>query len=146
MLAAAFLAVAPAPARAQDEFLLNDDRVDRNQWAPRAAVGTTGAIVVAWMDGRNGATVVDFDIYMLTLRDPQALGSTVNRRLNDDGPGSAQALRDIASQEESAVRCASSISGSPRALAALPLSVLALLAIEGMAGCPSTLGSGRRKE
>ena len=105
LLAAALLAVSPAPARAQDEFILNDDRVDRNQWAPRAAVGATGALVVAWMDGRNGATVTDFDIYMLTLRDPQALGSTVNRRLNDDGPGSAQALPDIAASPAGTFFC-----------------------------------------
>ncbi|HET9253483.1 MAG TPA: FlgD immunoglobulin-like domain containing protein [Candidatus Eisenbacteria bacterium] len=95
ILAAAALAWS-APALAQDEFLLNDDRVDRNQWVPRVAVGATGALVVAWMDGRNGAPVVDFDIYMLTLRDPQGLGSTVNRRLNDDVSGTAQALPDIA--------------------------------------------------
>ncbi|HEY6221788.1 MAG TPA: hypothetical protein VIX13_04560, partial [Candidatus Eisenbacteria bacterium] len=47
------LAAASAPALAQDEFLINDDRVDRNQWAPQAARGSTGALVVVWMDGRN---------------------------------------------------------------------------------------------
>jgi len=85
-----------APAFAQDEFLVNDDRVDRNQWAPRAARGSTGALVVAWMDGRNlNGSVVDFDTYLMTLRDPQAVGSTVNRRLNDDPPGAPQGFPSI---------------------------------------------------
>jgi hypothetical protein len=86
----------PAPARAQDEFLLNDDRVDRNQWSPRAATGATGAIVVTWMDGRNqSGSTVDFDAYALTIRNPLAIGSTVNRRLNDDAPGAVQSWPDI---------------------------------------------------
>ena len=85
-----------APAFAQDEFLVNDDRVDRNQWAPRAARGSTGALVVAWMDGRNlNGSVVDFDTYLMTLRNPEAIGSTVNRRLNDDPPGAPQGFPSI---------------------------------------------------
>jgi len=88
----------PRAAFAQNEILLNDDRVDRNQWNPHAAVGATGAIVVAWMDGRNGSgSFVDYDTYIMTLRDPLGLGSTVNRRLNDDASGSAQSFPHIAS-------------------------------------------------
>jgi hypothetical protein len=101
-LAVAWLAT---PARAQDEFLLNDDRVDRNQWAPRAAVGTTGAIVIAWMDGRNGGEAVDFDTYVVTIRDPQGLGSTVNRRLNDDVSGTTQAFPIIAASPSGTFFC-----------------------------------------
>ena len=90
------VAASAAPALAQDEFLINDDRVDRNQWAPQAARGSTGTLVVVWMDGRNmtGSTV-DFDTYLVTIRNPQALGSTVNRRLNDDLPGAAQGFPSI---------------------------------------------------
>lgn len=91
--------------RAQDEFLLNDDRVDRNQWSPRAAVGTTGALVVVWMDGRNGGSTVDFDTYLLTIRDPQSVGSTVNRRLNDDAPGKAQSFPAIAASPSGTFFC-----------------------------------------
>ncbi len=88
--------VPPRPAFAQDEFLVNDDRVDRNQWVPRVARGSTGALVVAWMDGRNMiGSVVDFDTYLVTIRDPQAIGSTVNRRLNDDLPGAVQGFPSI---------------------------------------------------
>ena len=94
-LAALYLGL-PGPARAQDEFLLNDDRVDRNQWSPRAARGSTGAIVVTWMDGRNqSGNTVDFDAYALTIRNPLAIGSTVNRRLNDDAQGAVQSWPDI---------------------------------------------------
>lgn len=86
----------PRHALAQDEFLVNDDRVDRNQWAPRVARGSTGALVVAWMDGRNMiGSVIDFDTYLVTIRDPQAIGSTVNRRLNDDLPGATQGFPSI---------------------------------------------------
>lgn len=94
-------------ARAQDEFLLNDDRVDRSQWAPRAAVGSTGALVVVWMDGRNliGSNV-DFDTYAMTIRDPQAVGSTVNRRLNDDAPGANQNFPAIAASPAGTFYCA----------------------------------------
>ncbi|MGH7682668.1 MAG: hypothetical protein ACRENN_11870, partial [Candidatus Eiseniibacteriota bacterium] len=84
-------------ARAQDEFLMNDDRVDRNQWAPRIAVGATGTLVIMWMDGRNlVGSNVDFDAYAMTLRDPLGVGSTVNRRLNDDAPGANQNFPAIA--------------------------------------------------
>ena len=57
------------------------------------------------MDGRNGSTAVDFDIYMLTLRNPQALGSTINRRLNDDTSLTGQALPDIASSPAGTFFC-----------------------------------------
>ena len=93
-------------ALAQNEILLNDDRVDRNQWNPHAAVGSTGAIVVAWMDGRNGGPgFTDYDTYIMTLRDPLGLGSTVNRRLNDDGPGSIQGTPHIASSPSGTFFC-----------------------------------------
>jgi hypothetical protein len=108
LLAAALFAAGaagPASVCAQDEFLLNDDRVDRNQWAPRAAVGATGAMVVAWMDGRNGGATVDYDVYALTIRDPQGIGSTVNRRLNDDAAGTSQALPDIAASPSGTFFC-----------------------------------------
>ncbi len=99
-----FLAVRPATA--QDEFLLNDDRVDRNQWAPRVARGATGNMVVVWMDGRNSnGGVVDFDTYLMTLRDPQAVGSTVNRRLNDDPPGVNQGFPSIAASPAGTFFC-----------------------------------------
>jgi hypothetical protein len=98
---------APRTALAQNEILLNDDRVDRNQWSPHAALGSTGAIVVAWMDGRNGgAGFTDYDTYIMTLRDPLGLGSTVNRRLNDDGPGSIQGTPHIASSPSGTFFCA----------------------------------------
>jgi len=56
----AFAAIAatsalPPAANAQDEFLLNDDRVSRNQWEPAVARGATGTLVAAWQDGRNGS-------------------------------------------------------------------------------------------
>lgn len=87
----------PTSSFAQDEFFLNDDRVDRNQWAPCVARGATGNLVVAWMDGRNTiGSVVDFDTYLMTLRDPSAIGSTVNRRVNDDVPGAIQGFPAIA--------------------------------------------------
>ena len=112
VLAAAVLllglsAAALRPARAQNEILLNDDRVDRNQWNPHAALGSTGAIVVAWMDGRNGGpNFTDFDTYIMTLRDPLGLGSTINRRLNDDAPGSIQGNPHIASSPSGTFFCA----------------------------------------
>ncbi|HEU4723696.1 MAG TPA: hypothetical protein VFU59_00220, partial [Candidatus Eisenbacteria bacterium] len=102
---AAFLlaAVAGAPALfpgravAQDEFLLNDDRLSRNQWEPSVARGATGTLVVAWQDGRNGVgTFEDYDIYALTIRNAFAVGTTLNRRLNDDPPGQVQSSPDIA--------------------------------------------------
>jgi hypothetical protein len=100
------LLAAALPAFAQDEFLVNDDRVDRNQWAPRAARGSTGALVVAWMDGRNMiGSVIDFDIYVMTIRDPQAIGSTVNRRLNDDVPGAVQGFPSIAASPSGTFFC-----------------------------------------
>ena len=105
LLAVALLAVPFAPAQAQDEFLLNDDRVERNQWVPCAAVGATGAIVVAWMDGRNGSARVEYDIYSVTLRDPQGLGSTVNRRLNDDASLTDQGFPDIAASPAGTFFC-----------------------------------------
>lgn len=95
-----------APALAQDEFLINDDRVDRDQWAPRVARGPTGTLVVAWMDGRNViGNVVDFDAYIMTIRDPQALGSTVNRRLNDDPAGKDQRYPDVAASPAGTFLC-----------------------------------------
>ncbi len=102
-----FLLSSFAPlAGAQDEFLLNDDRVDRNQWAPQAALGPTGNIVVVWMDGRNAVgDVIDFDTYIMTLRDPLAIGSTVNRRLNDDPSGAGQGFPDIASSPAGTFFC-----------------------------------------
>ena len=36
-------------AAAQDEFLVNDDRIDRNQWAPRVALGANGTLLFVWM-------------------------------------------------------------------------------------------------
>ncbi len=87
---------APA-ARAQDELLLNDDRVQRNQWAPQAALGASGAVAILWMDGRNGpGSFVDYDIYFTTMRDPRALGPKLNRRVNDDNLGATQSAPDIA--------------------------------------------------
>src|SRR5437867_3286521 len=89
--------LAPLPARAQDELLINDDRLPRAQFGPRLALGATGALVIVWSDGRNGTAFADYDIYAMTIRDPQALGSTVNRRINDDVAGALQGLPDIAS-------------------------------------------------
>ena len=96
-LSALLLLAAPRGAHAQDELLLNDDRVQRSQWAPRAALGATGAVAFVWMDGRNGpGSFVDYDIYLTTMRDPRALGAKLNRRVNDDVPGATQSAPDIA--------------------------------------------------
>ncbi|MGE5177275.1 MAG: hypothetical protein ACM3JJ_13000 [Hyphomicrobiales bacterium] len=105
-LASAAPFTAPAPARAQDEFLVNDDRLDRNQWAPRIALGSTGTLVAAWQDGRNGtSTLTDYDIYVMTIRDPLALGSTINRRVNDDVAGPDQGAPDIAASPSGTFLC-----------------------------------------
>jgi hypothetical protein len=102
----ALVALFPRAAHAQDELLINDDRLPRSQFAPRPALGTTGSLVVVWTDGRNGPdNAVDYDIYALTLRDPSALGSTVNRRINDDAAGAAQGLPDIASSPAGTLFC-----------------------------------------
>jgi hypothetical protein len=99
-------AASAVPCIAQDEFLINDDRVDRNQWAPQAARGSTGTLVVVWMDGRNmTGSVVDFDTYLVTIRNPQAVGSTVNRRLNDDAPGAPQGFPSIDSSPAGTFFC-----------------------------------------
>ncbi len=91
-------ALAPSLVLAQDELLINDDRLPRSQFAPRPALGITGSLVMVWTDGRNGPdNAIDYDIYAITIRDPSALGSTVNRRINDDPAGAAQGLPDIAS-------------------------------------------------
>ncbi|HEY6572983.1 MAG TPA: hypothetical protein VI198_06650, partial [Candidatus Eisenbacteria bacterium] len=96
----------PARARAQDEFLLNDDRLSRNQWEPAVARGATGAIVVAWQDGRNGGgSYEDYDIYALTIRNAFALGTTLNRRLNDDPAGQVQGNPDIAGSPSGTFFC-----------------------------------------
>jgi len=93
-------------AAAQNEFLVNDDRIDRNQWAPRAALGRNGTILVVWMDGRNlGPTTIDYDIYLLSLRDPLGLGSSLNRRVNDDGPNKTQGFPDIAASPSGTFLC-----------------------------------------
>jgi len=107
----AFAAIAatsalPPAANAQDEFLLNDDRVSRNQWEPAVARGATGTLVAAWQDGRNGSgSFEDFDIYALTMRSAFSLGSTLNRRLNDDTPGHLQANPDIAASPAGTYFC-----------------------------------------
>jgi hypothetical protein len=106
--AVALLIVASNPpgASAQNEFLLNDDRVDRNQWNPHVALGAAGALVVVWMDGRNGTSdFIDYDTYIMTLRDPLGLGSTLNRRLNDDAPGTVQSIPDVASSPAGTFLC-----------------------------------------
>ena len=97
--------LAPLPARAQDELLINDDRLPRAQFGPRLALGATGALVIVWSDGRNGTAFADYDIYAMTIRDPQALGSTVNRRINDDVAGALQGLPDIASSPSGTIFC-----------------------------------------
>jgi len=100
------LLAAPCPARAQDEFLLNDDRVDRNQWAPRAALGGNGTILVAWMDGRNGTpSFIDYDTYLMSIRDPLGLGTSLNRRANDDASGATQGFPDIAGSPSGTFLC-----------------------------------------
>ncbi len=108
-LAGAFLVsilVLPSVVRAQDEILINDDRLPRSQFAPRPARGITGSLVVAWSDGRNGPDAfIDYDIYVVTIRDPHALGSTVNRRINDDPAGAIQGLPDIASSPSGSILC-----------------------------------------
>ena len=94
------------PLRAQDEALLNDDRIPRSQWAPQAALGASGAVTVLWMDGRNGSgSFVDYDIYLTTIRDPTALAARLNRRLNDDGPGATQGAPDIAASAAGTFFC-----------------------------------------
>ena len=103
----ALLALLAGTALAQNEFLVNDDRVDRNQWAPRAAVGPTGTILVAWMDGRNGTpSVIDYDIYLMPIHDPMGLGSSLNRRANDDTQGAVQGFPDIAASPAGTFLCA----------------------------------------
>ena len=102
----ALVTLLPRAGHAQDELLINDDRLPRSQFAPRPALGATGSLVVVWTDGRNGPdNAIDYDIYGLTLRDPSALGSTVNRRINDDAAGSAQGLPDIASSPAGTLFC-----------------------------------------
>ncbi len=99
-------AFAPSPAHAQDEFLINDDRLPRSQFAPRPALGMTGSIAIVWTDGRNGPdNSIDYDIYAATVRDPGALGSTINRRINDDTAGALQGLPDIASSPAGTIFC-----------------------------------------
>lgn len=93
-------------AAAQDEFLINDDRIDRNQWAPRIALGANGTLLFVWMDGRNlGAAGIDYDIELMSLRDPLGLGSSLNRRVNDDPPGPVQGFPDIAASPSGTFLC-----------------------------------------
>jgi hypothetical protein len=107
LLLFATLSFLTSRAFAQDEFLLNDDRIDRDQWSPRVARGPTGTLVVTWMDGRNGtASFVDFDAYAMTIRNPAAIGSSVNRRLNDDAPGAIQGYPAIAASPANTFLCA----------------------------------------
>jgi hypothetical protein len=97
----------PSPGRAQDEFLLNDDRVLRGQGLPRAALGATGAIAAVWTDGRNGPeTFIDYDIYLTTVRDPRAPGARLNRRVNDDTPLALQTAPAIAGSPGGTFFCA----------------------------------------
>jgi hypothetical protein len=106
LLLALALGLCPHPAGAANEFLLNDDRVDRNQWSPRAALGKNGMLVVAWMDGRNiSGAVIDYDIYAMTIPDPLGLGSSLNRRVNDDSPGPVQGFPDIAGSPAGTFLC-----------------------------------------
>ncbi len=94
------------PARAQDEFLLNDDRVNRNQWEPAVARGATGTLVVAWQDGRNGfGSFEDYDIYALTIRNAFAIGTSLNRRISDGPAGQAQENPDIAACDAGTYLC-----------------------------------------
>ena len=94
------------PAAAQDEFLVNDDRVNKNQWAPTIACGSSGSLVVIWMDGRNTFNSnVDFDAYALTIQDPQGIGSSLNRRINDDATGTNQNFPDIAASPSGTFFC-----------------------------------------
>ena len=93
-------------AFAQDEQLINDDRLPRAQFAPRVAHGISGALIAVWSDGRNGPdTFIDYDIYAMTVRDPLALGATVNRRINDDTAPAIQGLPDIASSPSGTLLC-----------------------------------------
>lgn len=93
--------------RAQDEFLLNDDRVLRGQGIPRAALGSTGAISAVWTDGRNGPeTFIDYDIYLTTVRDPRAPGARLNRRVNEDTQGALQTAPTIAGSPAGTFFCA----------------------------------------
>lgn len=108
--AAAVLALLPlfhvSPLLAQDELLINDDRVPRAQFLPHVALGSTGNLVTAWSDGRNGPDIfIDYDIYAMTVRDPLALGSTVNRRLNDDTGSGIQSAPDIAASASGTFFC-----------------------------------------
>ncbi|HSQ59669.1 MAG TPA: FlgD immunoglobulin-like domain containing protein [Acidobacteriota bacterium] len=99
-------ALAPV-ARAQDEFLLNDDRVHRNQWEPVVARGATGTLVVAWQDGRNGTgSFEDYDIFTLTIRNAFAIGTSINRRISDGPAGQTQANPDIAASPAGTFFCA----------------------------------------
>ena len=99
-------ALLPSRVLAQDEILINDDRLPRSQFAPRPARSVTGSLAMVWTDGRNGPdNAIDYDIYAITIRDPSALGSTVNRRINDDPAGAAQGLPDIASSPAGTLFC-----------------------------------------
>ena len=63
-------------------------------------------MVVVWSDGRNGPdSFIDYDIYAMTIRDPLALGATVNRRINDDSSPAIQGLPDIASSPAGSMLC-----------------------------------------
>ena len=101
----AWLAAA-LPANAQDEFLVNDDRVNKNQWAPTVACGSSGSLVVIWMDGRNTFNQnVDFDAYALTIHDPLGIGTSLNRRINDDSNGGTQSFPDVAASPAGTFFC-----------------------------------------
>jgi len=105
-LLSALLSVAPV-ARAQDEFLINDDRVLRGQGVPQAALGRTGAMLVVWTDGRNGPdTFIDYDIYLTTVRDPRAPGARLNRRVNDDTQSALQTAPSVAASPAGTFLCA----------------------------------------
>src|SRR5215475_13975152 len=66
----------------------------------------TGTIVVAWQDGRNlNGNLIDYDTYAMTIRNDSGIGSTVNRRLNDDTPGAAQDLPAIAASPSGSFFC-----------------------------------------
>jgi len=70
------------------------------------ARGSTGTLVAAWQDGRNGGgSFEEFDIYALTMRSAFSLGSTLNRRLNDDTAGHGQANPDIAASPAGTYFC-----------------------------------------
>jgi hypothetical protein len=100
------LLLAPV-AQAQDEFLLNDDRVLRGQGIPQAALGSTGAMIVVWTDGRNGPdTFIDYDVYLTTVRDPRAPGARLNRRINDDAHQALQTAPSVAASPAGTFLCA----------------------------------------